>query len=151
MIKKLLEKSVNLALIASLFSLAASVAAYFWGALKSVYVIKQIILTAGKDPLTVVALIELMDTFLIATALLIFAIGIFELFISKLETPEWLIVQSLYDLKSKLVSVIILVMAVTFLKNLSEWKNPEGLLYSGIAIAVVISSLIAFNYFGGKE
>ena len=70
-----------------------------------------------------------MDIFLIATVLFIFAMGMYELFIEKINLPEWLIINNLHDLKAKLSSVIILVMGITFLKHLVEWTDPQGTLY----------------------
>jgi uncharacterized membrane protein YqhA len=92
-----------------------------------------------------------MDIFLIATMLFIFALGMYELFIDNVNLPEWLIIRNLHDLKVKLSSVIILVMCITFLKHLVEWKDPQGTLFFGVAIAVVTVSLIAFGYFGGQD
>lgn len=149
--KRLLEKSKNLILIAVISSLIASIAAFLWGALKTVFIILNLIVSHGKDPQAGIALIELMDTFLIATALFIFSVGLYELFIKDIDLPEWLVIHNLHDLKAKLGSVIILVMSVTFLKHLVEWNNPQGTLFYGLAIAVVSASLIAFSHFGGKD
>lgn len=148
---KLLERSKNLILIAVVFSLIASVAAFLWGGIKTITVVWNLIMSYGKDPLAAVALIELMDIFLIATALFIFSVGMYELFIRDIELPQWLVTHNLHDLKAKLSSVIILVMAVTFLKHLVEWKDPQGTLYYGIAITIVSASLIAFSYLGKKD
>ncbi|MBI5214099.1 MAG: YqhA family protein [Nitrospirae bacterium] len=149
--EKILEKSRNLILIAVVSSLAASIAAFLWGAAKTATIILNLVVSYGKDPLAAISLIGLMDTFLIATALLIFAVGMYELFIKDISLPEWLIIRNLHDLKVKLSSVIILVMAVIFLEHLVEWKDPQGTLFYGIAIAVVSASLIAFSHFRGKD
>lgn len=149
--EKILEKSKNLILIAVVSSLAASIAAFLWGAAKTATIILNLVTSYGKDPLAAIALIELMDTFLIATALFIFAVGMYELFIKDINLPKWLVIHNLHDLKSKLGSVIILVMAVKFLEHLVEWKDPQGTLFYGIAIAVVSASLIAFSHFRGKD
>lgn len=149
--EKILEKSKNLILIATISSLIASFAAFVWGAFKTVMVILNLFISHGKDPLATIALIELMDIFLIATALFIFSVGMYELFIKDINLPDWLVIHNLHDLKAKLGSVIILVMAVTFLKHLVEWKDPQAILFNGIAIALVSASLIAFSLFGGKD
>ncbi len=149
--KRILEKSKYLTLVAIVSLLIASAGAFLSGAVKAINIILNLIVSYGKDPLTVIALIELMDTFLIATALLIFAVGMYELFIKDIDLPEWLVIHNLHDIKAKLGSIIILVMAVTFLKHLVEWKDPVGTLYYGIAIAAVSLSLIAFSHFGGKD
>lgn len=148
---KLLEKSKNLILIAVVFSLIASVAAFLLGAVKTVSIITSLVASYGKDPLAAIALIELMDIFLIATALFIFSLGIYELFIADLDLPDWLEIHNLHDLKAKLGSVVVLVMAVTFLKHLVEWKDPLGTMYFAIAVGVVAAALIAFSHFGGKD
>jgi len=148
---RFLERSKSLVLIAVVFSLLASVAAFLLGSVKTVYTISALVASHGKDPLAAIALIELMDTFLIATALFIFSVGLYELFIGDLDLPDWLEIHNLHDLKAKLGSVVVLVMAVTFLKHLVEWKDPLGTMYFAIAVGVVAASLIAFSHFGGKD
>ncbi len=147
----LLNKGKYLILVAVAVSFIASAVAFLWGAVKIVFIVSGLISSYGKDPLAAISLIELMDTFLIATALLIFAIGMYELFIEDIELPSWLVIHNLHDLKSKLGSVIILVMAVTFLKHVVEWRDAMSTFYFGIGIAVVSASLIAFSYFGDKD
>ncbi len=151
LIKKSIEKSKSLVLIAVASSLIASAAAFVYGMIKTFTVILNFVISYGKDPLGVIALLELMDIFLIATVLFIFAMGMYELFIDNIALPEWLIIRSLHDLKIKLSSVIILVMGIMFLEHLVEWKDPLGTVFFGISVAVVSASLIAFSYFGQKE
>ncbi len=149
--EKLLERSKYLILIAVASLFVASAVAFLWGGLKVVFIVINLIKTYGKDSSGAIALIEIMDIFLIATALLVFSVGIYELFIGDIELPEWLVIRNLHDLKAKLGSGIILFMAVTFLKHLVEWRDPQGTFYFGIAVAVVSASLIAFSHFGGKD
>lgn len=143
---KLLEKSRYLVLIAVVFSLLASCAAFLWGAAKTVAIISNLVTSYGKYPSASVALVELMDAFLIATGLLIFAVGLYELFIRDISLPGWLTLHTLHDLKARLNSVIILVMAVAFLEHLVEWQDPQGILFFGIAVAAVSASLVAFSH-----
>jgi uncharacterized membrane protein YqhA len=138
-------------LIAVASTLLASVIGFLWGLTKTFTVIINLIQCYGKDPFAAIELIELMDIFLIATILFIFALGMYELFIGSVNLPDWLIIRNLHDLKVKLSSVIILVMCITFLKHLVEWQDPQGTLFFGLAIAVVTVSLIAFGYFGGED
>lgn len=149
--KRIIEKSKNLFLIAVASTLIASIIGFLWGLVKTFTVIINLILSYGKNPFAAIELIELMDIFLIATILYIFALGMYELFIGSVNLPDWLIIRNLHDLKVKLSSVIILVMCITFLKHLVEWKDPQGTLFFGIAIAVVTIALIAFGYFGGED
>jgi uncharacterized membrane protein YqhA len=96
-------------------------------------------------------LIELVDSFLIAIALQIFSLSMYELFVGELNLPDWMLAHNLHELKTKLSSVIILVMTVKFLEHLVEWKNPSNSLFFAIAVSVVAATLIAFSYFGEKK
>jgi len=118
MLKTILAKSKYLMLVAVLFSLIASLAAFIWGSVKTVIVILHLASLHGEDPLGAVELISIMDTFLIAAALFIFSVGLYELFIEDVAMTAWLIVHNLHDLKAKLVGVIVL--TVTFL---TSWRG----------------------------
>lgn len=92
--------------------------------------------------------IELADVFLLATVLYIMALGLFELFIDdRLPLPHWLEFHSLDDLKEKLVGVVVVVLAVSFLGKVIEAEDTRALLELGVAVAAVIAALA---YFLGK-
>jgi uncharacterized protein (TIGR00645 family) len=149
--QSLIEKTRYLALIAVVGALIASVAAYIAGFINTLQVIIGFVTSALDDEEVNISFIELMDTFLIATALLIFAVGIYELFVGDLNMPEWLVIHDFNGLKVKLSGVIILVLAVTFLKHLVKWEDPQGTLFFGLATAVVAGVLILFNRSEHKE
>ena len=149
--KTILEKSRYLALIAVLALLVAALGSFLWGAIKTYHAIALIIVTAGKDKLISLTLIQLVDVFLISIALVIFAISIYELFISEVNLPDWMIAHNLQDLKARLSSLAIMVMAIKFVEYLFEGQDGLETLYLGSAIAIVSAVLIAFNYLGGKE
>jgi uncharacterized membrane protein YqhA len=148
---KLLEKSRYLGLIGIISLLLASAVAFVWGAVKTVFAILSIFTSYGKDPYISVSLIELVDSFLIATALFVFAVSMYEMFISKIALPEWMLANDLSELKEKLGGVIILVMVVTFLEHLVEWNEPYESFLFAVAVALVSAALIALGRFGSKE
>ncbi|MDD2921532.1 MAG: YqhA family protein [Anaerolineales bacterium] len=149
--KILLEKTRYLALVGVISLLAAAIAAFAWGALETIAAIALVIQSAGKDPSIAIDFIKIVDSLLIATALLIFAASLYELFIGALDLPEWMLAHSLYDLKAKLSSMIVLVMSVKFLEKLLEVKDADALLKTGAAAALMSAVLIAFGYFGKKD
>ncbi len=151
MLKRMLEGSRYLVLLGVFSSLVASLAAFLWGVGKTGGVILGLVRSGGQDPLTVVRLIELMDKFLIAVGLYIFAVGLYELFIEPLDLPAWLAVHDLHDIKSRLSQILVLFMSVTFLEHLVEWKDPIATLYFALAITLVMGGLIAFNRFVEKK
>src|SRR5690606_12091107 len=99
-------------------------------------------------PQMAVVLIETVDIILISTGLLFFAVSLYELFIGDLRLPEWMVVRDLNALKSKLSSIIILVMAAKFLEKLVTTTDYQSVLYMGLGVAAVALALIAFSYFG---
>jgi uncharacterized membrane protein YqhA len=150
-LKTILEKSRYLAIMGVISLLIAALAAFIWGTLKTVNTILLVIQSAGRNAGITIELIEIVDSFLIATAILIFAVSLYELFIGDLDLPDWMIAHNLYELKAKLSSMIVLVMAVKFLGKLLAAKDAEVLLQTGIATALVSAVLIAFGYFGKKD
>ena len=149
--KYIIERSRYLVIIGVISLLLASFSAFAWGTIKTISTTLLVAQTLGKDSAITIELIELIDIFLISTTILIFAASLYELFIGKLEMPEWMLAHDLYELKTKLSSMIVLVMAVKYLQKLIEIKDGTELLQRGIAVAVVSVALIAFGYFGKKD
>ncbi len=96
------------------------------------------------------------DGFLLATILLIFSLGLYELFISEIEEAKEsdqgsrvLVITSLDDLKSKLAKVILMILVVTFFEvSLSmSFSGALDLVYFSLGILMVSLAL----YFGSKS
>lgn len=94
--------------------------------------------------------ISAIDAYLIATVLLIFGVGLYELFISKIDFLERdtkgsgiLVVHSLDELKEKLAKVILMVLIVVFFKHAVHLKYDTilNLLYLGIGIFFIAVSI----------
>ena len=149
--KYILEKSRYLAIVGVISLLVAAVAAFAWGTLKTAGTVMLVIESMGKDPAITIEFIEIVDSFLIATAILIFTVSLYELFIGEINVPEWMLARNLSELKTKLSSMVVLVMGVKFLEKLLDAKNTNELLQTGVAIAIVSAVLIAFGYFGKKD
>lgn len=91
--------------------------------------------------------IEIIDLFLLATVVHVVALGLFQLYFRQdLHLPKWLIIESLDDLKSKLVGVAVTVLAVYFLGQVvsNGIQSGPNILYLGGAVGVVIASLTFF-------
>jgi uncharacterized membrane protein YqhA len=99
------------------------------------------------------AVIEIIDLFLVATVAYITAVGIYKLFISdsKIELPIRLKINSLKDLEDKIIGVIVAALAVAFLGQAAGPSDPEGLLNYGGGIALVVAALAFFMRQGGKD
>jgi uncharacterized membrane protein YqhA len=99
----------------------------------------------------IVGIITTVDDFLLGIVLLIFGLGTYDLFISRIDPaeqqddirPDWLVFRSLDELKSVLGKVVLMIMIITFLKFVvnSDIQTPLDLLYLGGAIALVSLAL----------
>ena len=142
-----LSKSRYLVLIAVISSLVAATATFLWGTYKTIIVSIHLVTAVGGEAHRIrVEAIAIMDIFLIGTALLIFSLGLHELFIGKLDLPNWMKINDLDDLKEKLRSVIIFVMTVTFLEHLVRWENAAATLMFSAAIGIMIIVLVAVGW-----
>ena len=131
------------AIVGVVFGLLASLTAFAWGALKSVLLVGKLV--HGNLDGMAVGLVQVMDAFLIAAGLLIFAFGLYELFVGSLSLPKWLVIDSLDSLKSKLSGVVIMVMAVAFLERLESAETGRDVLYQGLGVAAVAAVLVALT------
>lgn len=148
---KLLEKTRYLTFIGVISLLLAAIGAFIWGIFQTIHAIEIIFSSLGMDAGITVALVEIVDSFLVATTLLIFSINLYELFIADITLPEWMVAHNLYELKTKLSSMIILVIAVKFVEKLVDVKDYGNLLQFGISAALICFVLIAFGHFGHKD
>lgn len=142
---KYLENCKYIVLIAVFALMVAAAATFLWGGAQTVNFLLILLNNNSDESLVTLYLLEVVDTFLIGTVLFIFSIGLYDLFIYKLDLPEWLLIDNLSKLKAKLSDVIILFMAVKFLKRLIDGKSAVDTLYVGLAVAVVAGVLILFN------
>lgn len=146
MLRNILASSRYLVVVAIIGIFLASIAVFIYG---GVTVISIIIDAFSHGPFNAdgakhleIEAIELIDLFLLGAVLYITSLGLYELFIDdSLPMPRWLIVTSLDDLKEKLIGVVIVLLAVTFLGYVVNWDGTTSILSLGVAVGVVIFAL----------
>jgi uncharacterized membrane protein YqhA len=99
---------------------------------------------------TVSHIVEVVDGYLLATVMLIFSLGLYELFISDIDqahgsraSSKILVINSLDDLKSRLAKVILMILIVTLFEEALNIKieSPLDLVYLGASIALIALAL----------
>ncbi len=104
--------------------------------------------------------VEVVDGFLLAIVLLIFSFGLYELYVSKIDTAydqesasHMLAIDSLDDLKSRLGKVILMILIVKFfeLAISMEFTNVYDLLLFSIGIVLISGSLFLTEFSLGKN
>lgn len=95
---------------------------------------------------TVTHVVEVVDGYLLATVMLIFALGLYELFVSDIDaahgsraSSKVLLIENLDDLKTRLAKVILMILIVKLFEHAVKMKMDTvlELLYLGGAIALV--------------
>jgi len=109
---------------------------------------------------TVAHVAEVVDGYLFAAIMIIFALGLYELFISKIDAAEHselatrlLLIRSVDDLKERLAKVVFLILIVRYFEFAleAEVRAPLDLLYLAIGIALVALSLYLTSRNGEKK
>lgn len=106
-----------------------------------------------------IGLISSVDNFLFATVLLIFAMGIYELFISRIDPasrhadsrPNWLEIHSLDDLKGALGKVILMILIVRLFETAVKMQYSEPLHLLWLALCVLFVAVALYLQTAGHK
>lgn len=131
-------------LVAVLASLVTSFAVFYLATLDACFLVLDLsdytdseLTGAARRALraqTIAHVVEVIDGFLLATVLLIFSLGLYELFISALDEArksdafsKVLVISNLDDLKSRLGKVILMILIVKFFEHGIKMRFDEPL------------------------
>lgn len=116
---------------------------------------------ATLKTMTVGHVVGAVDGYLLGTIMLIFALGLYELFISEIDPARGnkqsnniLLINSLDDLKDRLAKVILMILVVIFFENAIELQpeNSLDLLYFALGIAFTALGLfLAHKAYGDHK
>lgn len=151
-----LWNSRYIVLLAVISSLLAGAAMFFMATVDAVYMMAHIVEYASpaleghaRSDLRGTAIthvVEIVDGYLLATVMLIFALGLYELFISKIDqaaqaenSSNVLLIDSLDDLKSRLAKVILMILIVKYFEHAiaMTFETPLDLLYLAGGITLI--------------
>jgi uncharacterized membrane protein YqhA len=99
---------------------------------------------------TISEMVAVVDGYLLAAIMLIFSLGLYELFVSKIDLAEGsefagrlLLIRSLDDLKNRLANVILLILIVKFFQQALNLKYKEtvDLLYLAVSVILIAGAL----------
>jgi len=151
----MLTWSRQIVLIPVVFLLLDAIGAFAYGSAVFVAALTRLHLATRIQVESILGkFLVVMDAYLVGATLLIAAFGFYELFIAREQgsqrfwMPSWLKMHDLEDLKARVVSMLILVAAITFVDAAIAAQNEQSVLYLGIGISIVIAALTAFLKFG---
>jgi uncharacterized membrane protein YqhA len=94
---------------------------------------------------TIVEVLTAVDAILLGTVLLVIGYGLYELFVdTRLEVPEWLEVRDLDDLKSKLIGVVVAIIAVVFVGVFVDVNRAADVVSYGVGAGALVAGLALF-------
>jgi uncharacterized membrane protein YqhA len=144
---------VLLAVVSSLFT---AFAMFYMATVDTFYTIQHlahyassemdVVTRANLRGETVTHIVEVIDGFLLASVLLIFAMGLYELFIGKIDvagdsetSKNVLHIDTLDDLKNRLAKVILMILIVNFFEQVlkMQFETPQSLIYLSGGIALI--------------
>ncbi len=160
LLEKLFEgalwRSRYVVIFAVVASMAAAFAIFYMATVDVYYLVSHTLHYADADLTTVMRkalhdetithVVEVVDGYLLATVMLIFGLGMYELFISDIDEAKdckassaILVIENLDDLKQRLAKVIIMILIVTIfeLALKIQVSNTLDLLYLAGAVALI--------------
>lgn len=85
------------------------------------------------------------DAILLGTVLLVIGYGLYELFVdADLPVPAWLRVNDLDDLKSKLIGIVVAIIAVVFVGVLVDANRAADVMSYGVGAGALVAGLAFF-------
>lgn len=96
---------------------------------------------------TIVEVLTAVDAILLGTVLLVIGYGLYELFIdAEIDVPEWLRVENLDDLKSKLIGVVVAIVAVVFVGVFVDSNRAGDVISYGVGAGALVVGLAIFAW-----
>jgi uncharacterized membrane protein YqhA len=100
---------------------------------------------------TIVEVLTAVDAILLGTVLLVIGYGLYELFIdAEIDVPAWLRVENLDDLKSKLIGVVVAIVAVVFVGVFVDSNRAGDVISYGVGAGALVVGLAIFAWATGK-
>jgi len=122
------------------------------GSIEMVVAVINTVLNGYGLKQTIVAVLTAVDAILLGTVLLVIGYGLYELFIdADLDVPTWLRVDDLDDLKSKLIGVVVAIIAVVFVGVFVDSNRADDVISYGVGAGALVVGLAIFAYATRQE
>jgi len=117
------------------------------GSIEIVKVVIDAIFSNSYLKITIVDVLTAVDAILLGTVLLVIGYGLYELFVdTRIEVPAWLQINDLDDLKSKLIGVVVAIIAVVFVGVFVDSNRASEVVSYGVGAGALVAGLALFAY-----
>ena len=115
------------------------------GSIEMVMVVVDSVMSEKYLKDTIVEVLTAVDAILLGTVLLVIGYGLYELFIdTDIDVPAWLQVHDLDDLKSKLIGVVVAIIAVVFVGVFVDSNRATEVVAYGVGAGALVAGLAVF-------
>ena len=122
------------------------------GSISMITVVIEAISNDSSLKESIVDVLTAIDAILLGTVLLVIGYGLYELFIdANLDVPLWLRVNNLDDLKSKLIGVVVAIIAVVFVGVFVDSNRSEDVISYGVGAGALVVGLAIFAFATRKD
>ena len=143
--RKILGLTRYAVLIPAIASIIGALLLMAQGSISIVSIVIEAVLNQVYLKDTIVDVLTAVDAILLGTVLLVIGYGLYELFVdTRLEVPVWLQVRDLDDLKSKLIGVVVAIIAVVFVGVLVDANRAADVASYGLGAGALVAGLALF-------
>ncbi len=144
---KLLSMTRYAVVVPALASILGALLLMAQGSIEMVMVVIQAVSNELTLKESIVDVLTAIDAILLGTVLLVIGYGIYELFIdAEIDVPTWLRVDDLDDLKSKLIGVVVAIIAVVFVGVFVDSNRADDVISYGVGAGALVVGLAIFAY-----
>ena len=150
--KKLMSVTRYAVLVPALASIVGALLLMAQGSYEMVMAVIDTTVEGSSLKQTIVEVLTAVDAILLGTVLLVIGYGLYELFIdAELDVPLWLRVENLDDLKSKLIGVVVAIIAVVFVGVFVDSNRTDDVISYGVGAGALVLGLAVFAYATRKD
>jgi uncharacterized membrane protein YqhA len=143
--RKILGLTRYAVIVPSIASIIGALLLMAQGSISIMIVIVDAVLNEAYLKDTIVDVLTAVDAILLGTVLLVIGYGLYELFVdTRLEVPTWLQVRDLDDLKSKLIGVVVAIIAVVFVGVFVDTNRAADVVSYGLGAGALVAGLALF-------
>jgi uncharacterized membrane protein YqhA len=150
--RRILGSTRFVVIIPAVAAILGAVLLMLQGSVAMVKVIIDTVWFGASLKTTTVDVLTAVDAILLGTVLLVIGYGLYELFVDPdIAVPTWLRVHDLDDLKSKLIGVVVAIIAVVFVGVLVDANRAADVISYGAGAGALVAGLALFAFATRKD
>ena len=145
--RKILGLSRFAVIIPAIASIIGALLLMAQGSIEIGKVVYDAVVNNSYLKVTIVNVLTAVDAILLGTVLLVIGYGLYELFVdTQIEVPVWLEINDLDDLKSKLIGVVVAIIAVVFVGVFVDANRASEVVSYGVGAGALVAGLALFAF-----